>query len=319
MKVLLAINEYNDPVETARYLADRFGKSKLELHLLSVIDQPELVEIAEGCKPQLEMDLQRQAEHQQQISSMLDDYIKQLRFTIKPRTLSAHIKHGDPAEVVLNFARQLQADLLLLGAPRRQGLLTSFRLESVSRRALRWANCPVEIFRLGNKVKRQRILVPLHIRPDGDFILPELRHLSFSANSEVLLLGIMPPVFEENCTETNPASLLLKIQETRDLLGYTKSRLAEVRTILAKELPESISLQQLLIKGDPITELKKTACQLRPSLVVLDTQWGNQKSHLFSNFTPISLAMLANCSVISLGSRQNPVRSLQLISVSKWA
>jgi nucleotide-binding universal stress UspA family protein len=319
MKVLLAINEKNDPVATARYLADRFGNTRLDLHVLSVIDKPELLTTIGRGNSLLENELERQAAHNRAICSMVADFAKQLRFAIKPRSASTHVEYGDPAEVVLRFARQLQVDLLLLGAPKRHGLLTAFRLEGVTRRVLRWADCPVELFRPAETGQPQRILVPFRISADRNFTLPKLSHLAMEEHCELQLLGIMSPVFDENCTEANPAAVLLRMQEARDSWAYARSRLAELSANLARELPQSVQVKHLLLQGDPVRELSKAACQLQPSLVVLDEQWVNQKSHLFSGFTPMSLVMSVNCSVISLGNRRNPLESLQLTGVSGLA
>lgn len=320
MKVLLAVNNSNNPIETARYLADRFGKSPIELHLLSVISGQEIISKTMVNNSDHEAKLEKQALCHRETSTMLADFARHIRFTGKVKSISTYVEYGDPAEVMLSMCRQLQVDIVLLGAPKKHGFLTAFRLDGVTRRVMRWTECTVEMFRCCNSENvQQRILVPLRIEPGRQLTLPPIQHLALGTNCDIRLLGILPQVFEDNQVEANPAAMLIRIQETRDRWGFARSKLEELGKQLAGELPESTRVSQLLLQGNPVEVLAQSARELTPTHVVLDEKWVARKGHIFPDLSPMTVIMSMNCSVISLGQERKTGEQQQIYGSSGLA
>ncbi len=146
MKLLLASDQTLDPALQASYLARRLGRQQAEIDVLTVIPGMEdggddaaashggVIGISEGAR-----EYRQACAHVASLAAQLQQH--------GFRNVRTHVEYGDPAEVILASSRQWRSQLLLIGSPRRRGLLTAFRLDGITRRLLRWADCAVELIR----------------------------------------------------------------------------------------------------------------------------------------------------------------------------
>jgi len=74
--------------------------------------------------------------------SILDDARKMLGES--PFEIEAELLEGPEAESILNFAKNSQADIIVMGT-RGMGALKGLLLGSVSRKVIHYANCPVMV------------------------------------------------------------------------------------------------------------------------------------------------------------------------------
>jgi len=321
MRILLAVNETNDAVETARYLAHRFGQEKLEIDILSVIPGPELFRRVTGTDRASQHQIEKQQRLHEKVCSLVAGFENQIRFSAKVRSIRTYVEYGDAAEIILNFSRQLRSDLALIGIPSQQGMLTAFRVDGVTRRVLKWAECPVEMFRTSNyDTESNRILVPVRINTEGELDLPPLEKLSWSPGSHLHLMGVMPSFIEDNKMEVNQVALLLRMQEFRDRSGVAKARFSRLCEGLAQALPDEVKISHELEEGSLSEILSRKVKELTPSLVVMDEGWSSGvKGNLFSSLAPMALVLSMPCSVISLAQNKEMLQPVKYSESARFA
>lgn len=321
MKVLLASDQRTDPTLLARHLAGRLEACTAELDVLTVIpgieelgDQPEgnhgVIGIAEGAH-----DYHQACAHVATLAAQLHEH--------GFRHVRTHVEYGDPAEVILASSRTWHSQLLLIGAPRRRGLLTAFRLDGVTWRLLRWADCPVELIRPdAAQADPRSIILPLSAAALTRLPLAALQSLPWQDGDQLHLLCAMPPGFDETRAEASPAAALLALQQGRDACGRASSRLDAIRTELENLLPVRVKLTHEVVEGSLSEHTMRSARDLRPGLMVLNSSCLDEHSKRKHDEPPTALALSLPCSVLFLPDdvlAQRPRRSVGQARILKFA
>lgn len=99
---------------------------------------------------------------------------------------------GSPAQVILDSAANLSADLIVVGV-RGRSRLSEMVLGSVSHRVLMHSSRPILIVR-GAARKVQRVLVAIEDRDDADRIAKWLTHHPFADPTELRILHALVPI-----------------------------------------------------------------------------------------------------------------------------
>jgi len=302
MKILLAVNETNDPVTTSTYLEKRFGRNQVEVDVLTVIQGSELLNAFEDGSPEGSIEAKQHALAYDHACALVANVAAELRKRYGIKAVRTHVEYGDPAEVILTTSRRWHSSLLLIGAPARRGLLTALRVEGVTRRLLKWADCPVEMLRaqFPTDSRAQKILVPIPLVKPESFILPPLSTLPWQPGTHLHMLGVMPETFDSNQTEANPAVMLLAVQTGRDAWAKAKSRLARLCGELAAQLPEGVKLGHQLAEGTLREATVATSQEMGADLVVLGRNWLDSGNSRFAGLSPAALALSVSCSVLML-------------------
>jgi nucleotide-binding universal stress UspA family protein len=302
MKILLAVNETNDAVSTSHYLEQRFGRNQVEVDVLTVIQGSELLNNFDDGSPEGSVEAKQHAIAYDQACALVANVAGELRKSFGIKAVRTHVEYGDPAEVILATSRRWHSSLLLIGAPARRGLLTALRVEGVTRRLLKWADCPVEMLRTPSPAGSyaKKILVPIPVARPDSFILPPLAMLPWQPGSHLHVLGIMPETFDSNQIEANPAATLLAVQTSRDAWAKAKSRLARLCGELAAQLPEGVKLGHQLAEGTLREATVATSQEMDADLVVLGRNWLDSGNSRFAGLSPAALALSVSCSVLML-------------------
>jgi universal stress protein A len=120
-------------LETANSLVEGFGA---QLELLHVV--PDQVVLAPPYAPSLPPDYAQQLE--QSAGSHLADWADE--YAPSDTVVHTHVRRGDPATQITGLARDVGADLIVMGTKGLTGL-RHLVLGSVAERTLRLAPCPV--------------------------------------------------------------------------------------------------------------------------------------------------------------------------------
>jgi nucleotide-binding universal stress UspA family protein len=115
-------------LRVARALAREHGARLVLVHVVPM-------ERAMGVVPEVLMDLDIGREALRDVQNRIE--AADLKFPVE-----AHLKRGEPAETILDAAREYQADLVVMGSHGRTGL-GRLLLGSVAEQVLRGATCPV--------------------------------------------------------------------------------------------------------------------------------------------------------------------------------
>lgn len=270
MKVLLATNQRLDPALLARHLAGRFGRQNVEVDVLCVVpgfeELPDaadtthgsVIGISEGAR-----DYHQACAHVATLASQLQAHgVRQVR---------THVEYGDAAEVILESCRQWRSQLLLIGAPRRGGLLTAFRLDGVTRRLLRWADCPVELIRPdGGRTNPRHCVLPLSAAALRRVPLNALQQLPWQDGDQLLLLCALPPGLDDSRVEASPAAALLALQQGRDAQARARNQLGALQATLEIKLPARVQIRQELLEGSLAEVTVRHARTQQPGLILLN-------------------------------------------------
>jgi len=159
--------------------------------LLRVIEKPAISSATSHHHDAVDWEMRR-AEAQSQLSRINHD--------LKTRGLTSTVEllEGRPAEQIINFARALQVDLVVLSSHGEGGLtgwaLSSTALMVVARTHASLLVVPAhsaEGQRVG-ELRLRRILVPLDCSPRAECVLPLATALARAHNAELILAHVVP-------------------------------------------------------------------------------------------------------------------------------
>ncbi len=132
---ILVPTDFSEPSRSAlRYgaaFADQFGAA---VHFLHAIEHPTQFGFSGVNVTALTDDLQRHAEtRMEELHSMWSEY---------SFPLHREIRIGNPANVIVEYAKEIEADLIVVGT-HGHGAIHHMLLGSVAERVVRTASCPV--------------------------------------------------------------------------------------------------------------------------------------------------------------------------------
>ena len=153
MKVLLAVN-LSEPESFTRKAAEMAGRMDAQLHILHVINPPppnasaglEPMTLTGGAVPYAPYDPALNAHLEEAEEDAYHAFLTE-RFD---STVHAAVRHGDPAEGILEDARELNVDLIILGKHRHSRLERLF-LGSVARKVVKHITHPTLLIPIGEK------------------------------------------------------------------------------------------------------------------------------------------------------------------------
>jgi len=154
MKKILVATDFGEAADSAlaygRELASRFGAT---LHVLHVAENVYITAFGAETYASFAPDLQRDIEasaHKRLDEALVDSDRS------GPETVPAVMTSGSPAFAIIDYAREHEIDLIIMGTHGR-GTLGHFLMGSVAERVVRLAGCPVLTIR----------------HPERDFVHPD--------------------------------------------------------------------------------------------------------------------------------------------------
>lgn len=302
MKFLLACDQRSDPTLLAAYLASRLNgrNGDIDVDILTVIAGVEEASDDTDVNGNV-IGISETSRDYRSACAFVATIAQELK-QLGLKSVRTHVEYGDPADVILSSSRLWRSDLLLVGAPRRAGLLTAFRLEGVTRRLLRWSDCPVELLRPEAQAARDDLLLlPLPVDAAGRLPVPRLLGLPWRNGSRLHLVGVLPEPLDESLAEASPAAMLLALQNARDASTRAEAVMAGLQAQLAAVLPEGVHITHEVAEGQLHEVTVHRAGELKPSLLVLSQcsfeHAGASPLHAMS---PAALALCVSASVLLL-------------------
>ncbi len=145
MKVLIAIDDSDCSSNAVDSATRQTWEGDTEFRLISVMAPIYNEYLLAGlCAPSLE---EMQAEYKNQLKQMIDQKIIQIKKNHPNNEVSGLVISGSIAESILDYAKDWDADLIILGSHGRTGL-EKFWLGSVAEKVLNHAPCSVEVVKL---------------------------------------------------------------------------------------------------------------------------------------------------------------------------
>jgi nucleotide-binding universal stress UspA family protein len=137
-KILLAYNGSQEGKRALFETADLAGFLNAEMHLLAVASMPPSLFLTEGFVPEELLE-----EEKKRTKTVLDEGIKTL--TDKGFKSTGHLAVGEPVEEICRVAKQVSADLIVLGHNQKTSWAARWWKGSVGSALLDYAPCSILI------------------------------------------------------------------------------------------------------------------------------------------------------------------------------
>lgn len=218
--------------------------------------------------------------------------------------MESRVRDGLAAGEILEFAIEMDADLLVIGTHGRSGF-ERLVLGSVAEKVLRKARCPVLTVPPAQPdavpaaaVVFKRILCPV------DFSEPSLQALNYAmslaqeADGNLTVLHVRPNGYE---------NVDLVAEDSMTLGDFTRRREADLRARLADAIPESVAaycrVETVLTHGKPWREILREATDRQTELIVMGVQGRDALDMMFFGSTTQHVVREARCPVLTIKMR----------------
>lgn len=228
--------------------------------------------------------------------------------------ISADLMLGYPSEKILEFAENLNPDLILLGAKGLRATL-GILLGGVAQQVVEYACCPVLVARAPHQ-KLGHILLAVDSSAYGKEVVQYLNKLYLPSNVKITALHVLPPL----PSETLPAyaSEIWPISADQIPIPTIKSeQIAEELTWLEEEEKQGSALldstvkglmkpgrvpERVLLRGDAATEILNFSNNNKVDLIVAGSRGLSQLRGFFVGSVSRKLVHYAHCSVLIVKS-----------------
>lgn len=214
--------------------------------------------------------------------------------------VTAELKLGVPSQVILDTARQVNADLVVIGTRGLSGL-RHLLLGSTAERVVQHAHCPVLTVHPGDADKHRSIdtiLIPTDFSKDAETAYFAALHLlGRTEGTRVVLLHVYHLPYEYTAYGTIPTSL----DYFKDVEGAAEERL----TGLAQELErQGFNVETVAREGFPPEVILGEAEAVGADLIAMGTHGRTGLAHLVLGSTAERVVQRADCPVLTLRSHQ---------------
>jgi len=312
MKILLAIDERNDPRAVSAYLVERFGHGELEVEILTVVAEPALGAVAADPDQVVSHNLLRERARRNAVG-VVSAVATELREKHALAEVRTHVEFGDPARCILTASERLQADLLLIESRQPSSVLSRLRLTSVTRRVIAAAPCSVELIKPYGAVPRSLFNVLVPVAPTSDltqFPMTFLTQLPWQQGTRIQLLALLPSAHEEDRLEQSAPRVLQIMQAARAARSRAEVVLGDIRSALENEFGAGIEIVYEATEANGRNGIIDAATQLRASLIVMSAEpTGSIAGLLAGSSTAMGVALSAPCSVLVARTPKQNVRA----------
>ena len=241
----------------AAAIADHFGA---RLTVLTV-DDPFLAEVAKttGRVPSLT------AETERELRRFCDDTLA--HFAAGPKTVSFRVAVGKPATEILRAAVELRADLIVISSHGRSGVRKMF-FGSTTERVLRETTVPVLITpderpaatALSDLARHvNRVVAPVDLTAASPHQVAVAGGIARALSAPLILAHVVEPIFV-------PYSVRLAIPGTE---AAQRADAEERLAALAAAAPAAVTVESIVLTGEPSEEILRLAEARRANLVVM--------------------------------------------------
>jgi nucleotide-binding universal stress UspA family protein len=218
--------------------------------------------------------------------------------------IEAVVREGNTAAEILDQARSMNADLLVIGTHGRSGF-ERLLLGSIAEKVLRKASCPVLTVprRLSNAlpagpVLYKRILCPVDFSDSSLRALKYALSIAQEADGRLIVLHVVAHEFE------NPADMATVVYDAgMTVSGFVQEREDAFRRRLQETVAgatEFCSVESMLTHGKPWREVLRIATERESDLIVMGVQGRGAADLWLLGSTTQHVVRAAACPVLTL-------------------
>jgi nucleotide-binding universal stress UspA family protein len=249
-------------------------------HIVEVIRDREsqvylltVAQVARGTAPVLTdlLSSSNTREEKRHVEKELSAYLLHVADNLEPvaSKVQVGVRFGRPAEEILAFAGEVDADLIVMSTHGRSGI-SRWVFGSVTDRVLHGALCPLLLVRTESPkptIAYQRILVPLDGSDVAEQVLPYASALIRPNYTRIFLTSVLPNGFSDR-TVTLLTSSPPGLQLSTTSLPKAKVQLtAYLRSVAAALRERGATVQTTVRKGSPAEEILAEAAENEVDLI----------------------------------------------------
>ncbi|RMH72215.1 MAG: universal stress protein [Gemmatimonadetes bacterium] len=278
---MLAFNHILCPIDfsessyTALKYAIRFAKKfDARISLLSVVeDVPEY--------------FSRLFEKEEKLYSRLDDLVKQTDWEGLDLPHTA-VTDGSPFIKIIQHARDINADLIIIGAHGHEGQFKDVIIGSTAEKVIRKSPCPVLTVHdnAAGSDMIQRVLYPVDLSSTSKSIAADVAFIAETYSARVHILHVLH----------HPTAML-----NEDLIqGIRREASREMELFLSDPVWKNVKLEPEICKGLPSAMILDVATSKKADLIIMTTHGRGIVPHLLIGSTAERVARHAPCSVLTI-------------------
>lgn len=210
------------------------------------------------------------------------------------------VQSGFPKKAIPEYARQWQADLVMLGS-HGQGAMRRFLLGSVAQAVLRTSPCSVEVVRSGwTPSVGMKILLSTDGSDGSEKAVQSVAHRLWPANSEARIVSVVQLLTPENQNTASPLCSEYPTSLLEQIWKEARSRAEEAvcnaqKLLMGKRL--TVSPLTLTPVGDPRAIILDEAKAWGADLIVVGSHGRHGLDRVLLGSVSESVALHAHCSV----------------------
>jgi nucleotide-binding universal stress UspA family protein len=220
-------------------------------------------------------DLQPGAEQQQRIRQELEKYLQAAAKKLEASSAEVQfrVRFGRPADEILTFAEEIDADLIATSTHGRSGI-GQWVFGRVTDRLLRGATCPVLLVRAGqarSPATYHNILVPLDGSEMAEQVLPYVKALIQPNHTCVFLISILMTGLSDRTVAlltSYPPGLQLATTALHHAEIQSRSYLRSVAAVLRER---GAAVRIAVRQGSPADEILDYAAEIEADLIGMTT------------------------------------------------
>ncbi len=208
------------------------------------------------------------------------------------------IRGVSPAEEIINFARENQVDLIVMGTHGRSGL-SHFLLGSVAEKVIRHMHCPVMTIRYihgdtGRAPRLKRIVVPIDFSAYSKQALGHAIELAGTFGASIEFLHVIEEQVHPSYYITGDTSIFKLIPDLRE------RSIAAMKEFVEKEIPDGIEHTFHVREGRAHSEIVKFAEEQDADLIVIATHGLSGLDYLLLGSTTEKVVRRSKTPVLSV-------------------
>lgn len=213
------------------------------------------------------------------------------------KVVKAHERGIAPATVIMDYARDHDIDLIVMGTHGRRGL-EHFLLGSVAEEVVRMAGCPVMTIREQKDPKgpeaTERILVPIDFSDPSKQALRYALELANTYQARLQLLHVVEETLHPAFYVTGKSSIFEFIPDIKDKSKESLERLVE--EVAGKDVDADF----FVVEGRAARDITKFARENDSDLIVISTHGLTGIEHLLVGSVTEKVVRMASCPVFTV-------------------
>ena len=284
MKILIAVDGSEQAYEATRALTGIVPAE--EVTILTVITVPGLAYPTLGTGLAKDLSMQVEQAMREEAEGLLDQVVSIL--PPHPGPVTKKIELGTPTEVILQVAKEKQADLIILGA-RGLGQIGERMFGSVSHRVMTHAHCSTLIVKDSLR-KIHHVLAPVANQEDGNSIVEFFKQNPFREPVNVNILHVVPfsqPVW--------PVGAMIPEEFQKEILSHADQLTGDIATQL-QQLGHKAN--GIAVLGAPSFSIAEEVKANSPDLILMRSHSRSGISRFLLGSVSHSVVHHTNCSIL---------------------